>query len=179
MMPTSVARARRRTRQVLLPIVLTALLAAAVDWYVRNDTMDRFLAAAEEVDRTLTEATREIRTVRDRIAEGPSTQPNLGLALQKQAARQGELVWTACQGVLNTSALPWHTALRSARNDFVAHCDAWLQFLSLLAQNWRYVDTPTPAINTTFKAARAAAERAVPPVPLHDADARIARIFAE
>ena len=179
MRSTSAARALRRTRARLIPVVLAVLLAAGVDWYVRNDTMDRFLRAAEEADRTLNRAALEIRTARDKVVAEPAAQPTWGLELQTKAAEHAHDLLTTCRPVFETSALPWHTALRSARDNFVAHCDAWLGFLSLVAQDWRNVETPVPGITATFHDARAAAERAVPSAPLHDADARVARIFTE
>jgi hypothetical protein len=90
-----------------------------------------------------------------------------------------EKLQASCEKVLFTSALPWHTAVRAARDSFYRHCVAWLNYLNNARADWRSVYQPHHEIQQTYMEAKSAAFRAMPPFSLPGLTEHLRRIFSD
>lgn len=171
-------RLRRGRSAALLVVTAAVLLAGGLDWYVRNDSMGRFLVTAEGVDATLSAFLEDADVFARSVQDGVPSIATTG-HFQATATEVRGRVAEQCASLQQTVLLPWHTALRAARDTFVTHCLAWVDFLGLLSADWRNLFAAQPHLATSFNAAEKAAERAVPPVPLHRVRERVSQIFAD
>jgi hypothetical protein len=177
----SPALPRRTLRRHVFRVVAGAggvLLLMGIDWYVQNDSMDRFVTAAENAEIEMAAFTVAVgEFVQETGPEGPSR--TTVDAFSDAATDVAERLEGDCLVLAETAVLPWHTTLRQARDQFHGHCRAWLVFVSAAAQDWRHLTSPPAEISSSFTSARDAALAAVPPAPLHDVDGRVDRLFRE
>jgi hypothetical protein len=185
--PASAAQQHRRRVPVVLfaalAVVLALTLLAAAEWYQRNREMAALLDATEASEAAML----DFQTDSKRLAElAPRTstdqfQDPAAVRAQVQAAAgdAAAQVITTGDDVRDLFILPWHRSLTKAQERYLAHSDAWQDYLEGVAGNFDVLLERHPQISGTFLSAGKAYRDAVPPLPLHDAPARVEDIFDE
>lgn len=178
-------RARgRRALVVGLLVAMLLALATAGDWYLRNREMGELLEAVEASEKVMVSAQDDIETTgREAMSQSssPLTQQQISdvrAALSDAASHGASQVLSEGDAVRGVSVMPWHRSLVDARSRYVAHSSAWQDYLEGAARDPAEIWIEHPKIDGTFLSARRAFRRAIPPLALHDATARVDAIFA-
>jgi hypothetical protein len=175
----------RRKRLVLMALLTVALIGAGLvaDWYSRNRELDRLLAAVEKSETVMVSARDGFRSA----ARPYSGQPFLSNEQRSQLREQvtsvasdgaAQVIATG-DSIRDIQVLPWHRSINKARDRYLAHSNAWRDYLTDVARDPAQVGQANPEISGTFVSAKRAFEEAVPLRPLHDLEARADRIFAD
>ena len=78
------------------------------------------------------------------------------------AARGEAAIAVAGEGVAEVQIMPWHSALLDARVAYLAHNQAWVDYMAAAAEDPAEWFRPQPAVNETFTDAKDPLVRAVP-----------------
>lgn len=82
--------------------------------------------------------------------------------LSEVAARGEEAIAAAGAGVADVPILPWHTQLLDAQQAYLAHNEAWVDYMAAAAEDPAEWFRPQPAVNDTFAEAKLPLVEAVP-----------------
>ena len=74
--------------------------------------------------------------------------------------------------------LAWHQDIRQAQDAYLAHNQAWQDYLTRAIEDPAEFARPQDAVNSTFEEAEPAVREALPPAALYRLKARVAQIFA-
>jgi hypothetical protein len=179
---------------VIGSLAVIVLAAGLLDALLRTTEVDRLLTAVEHSEATmyafddeLTELFASYEGSFDALAEADAggRTPDIDAlfeAIDAEVARiaadhHTELA-EARAAVHRIALVPWHTAVRSAKDDYLAHADAWLDYYADLAAEPVRLEEPRPEINATFFAAGAAMRRAVPSWADGELHRRVEAVFA-
>ena len=89
-------------------------------------------------------------------------------------AAQGEVAIAAAgEGVAAVQVMPWHTQILDAREAYLAHNQAWVEYMAAATEDPAAWFRPQPAVNETFADAKLPLVKAV---PLFDPLGTLARI---
>ena len=89
------------------------------------------------------------------------------------AARGEAAIADAGEGVAEVQIMPWHSALLDARVAYLAHNQAWVDYMAAAAEDPAEWFRPQPAVNETFADAK---QPLVDAVPLFDPFGTLQRI---
>lgn len=78
------------------------------------------------------------------------------------AARAEAAIAFAGAEIADVAILPWHTQLTAAREAYLAHNQAWVDYMAAAAQDPAEWFRPQPAVNDTFAEAKLPLVEAVP-----------------
>lgn len=180
------APAISRRAVVLLSIAgSVALVLASLgvgDWWVRNRELRTLLGRVERAERAQLPA---IQTIGPLLflcqQEALGDQADLcdTVAIRQGAERALPQLEETGGDVAGTSLTSFHGDLRTFRDRYVDHNQAWRSWLESLARDPTAGGFESPeAISTTFENASRAAGDALTPLPLHGNRTRIEAIFA-
>lgn len=184
------ARPRRWLRRALV-VVAALVLVVVADWYQQNREMDHLLGAVQQSENAMKrferDLSRDAAPYAGQCTSAPSSQlscqqvwQSLGPALSKTAGPDVVTIQTTGAEVRNVGILPWHRALRSARDAYAEHNAAWMHLVDRVASNPAaiYDKAQTANIDATFVTARRRFQEAAPPLALFHVRQRIGRIWA-
>jgi hypothetical protein len=183
-----------RRLKLLVGVLALVLVSAAysADWWQTNREMDQLLGEVEESERQVSAAVDNLEyTIRfstlagldesasEEIREAARIEANQRLAIA--CARAARAIQSAGEDVRAIGILPWHDAMRDARDAYLEHNAAWLAvFVAGATEPARLVDPVLgERVRTTSEASRDRLEEARPTWARHDADSRIVRIFRD
>ena len=189
--PDNSASVPAKRHRVWIPVVIgllaffVVLIGAglvAADWAERNLEMRALVTKIEASEAAMTE-------VQDAIsAMAVHFDPNTPLTDAERAAVDEELKAIAAKGVEGVSdggdlvaavrILPWHRDIIAARTAYLAHNQAWQDYLSAASKDPGELAKPQDKVNSTFEAAEKPIRDAVPTPPLFELRQRIDVIFA-
>jgi len=164
-------------------LILGAGVAVVGDWFARNAQMAALVTAiegSEDVMMQVQERTDAVFAEYAAITK-PTTQDKLDLndALAAVAADGAGEIARAGDRVAAVSVLPWETTIVEARDAYLAHNQAWQDYMEAAAVHPIEFTQDQPAVNETFLAAEPAVRAAVPDPALFDLVPRVDLIFAE
>lgn len=93
------------------------------------------------------------------------------------AAQGGAAIASAGEGVADVPILPWHDRIRRAQEAYLAHNQAWVDYMSAAAEDPAEWFRPQPAVNETFADAKLPLVEAVPLLDLLQTLPRIEFIY--
>lgn len=172
---------RGRTGRVIGVVLLTlALLAVAVlvgDWLARNVEMDRLVNGIEESEAAMITAIDGVRAALDEDPLADGLAPETGDALVEIATDAGDEVSAAAVDIGAVVIQPWHEDIELARDAYLAHNQAWQDFLATAAEDPQEWFTDYEPINTTWDAVGPTLRAAVPTPALWDLAERVAIVL--
>jgi hypothetical protein len=86
----------------------------------------------------------------------------LSADLADVAARGVGAIAIAGEGVAQIEIMPWHTNILDAREAYLAHNQAWVNYMAAAAEDPAEWFRPQPAVNDTFADAKLPLVEAVP-----------------
>lgn len=148
--------------------------------------MDQLLDAVEASEKAMVDAQDELH---DAFAESANAQPLLAPESEKQAAiaealnHLAEVASGASAAVQVTGAevedvtvVPWHGGIKDAREAYLAHSEAWVDYLDA-ASKGAYDTSLSTAISATFDIAHKRFEDTLPVWARYDASGRVEDIW--
>lgn len=180
-------RSRRRwpwiTAAVVAGVAVLASLVLILDWGARSVEMNSLVKAIESSERVMGETQDAVTAALEEANEQGQLTPEQRQATLDElaviAASGRDAVAAAGRRVANVRVLPWNRAIVSARTAYLAHSQAWIDYLAKASEDPLEFFAPQPAVNDTFYAARAPLEQAVPVPSVLDLKQRVQAIYAD
>ncbi len=162
---------------VTFVVVLVGAVLVLADWVERNLEMRALVTNIEMSEAAMAD-------VQEAIADmAVHFDPNTPLTEEEQAAVDDELKGIASQGadgvgragglVAAVPVLPWHADILAAQEAYLAHNQAWQDYLTAAAADPTEFAKPQDAVNETFAAAEQPMRTAVPPLTLFELKRRV------
>lgn len=165
----------------LLVLVVGGLVTA--DWMVRNNEMRNLVTAIEGSEQQMVRAQDQVSDAFRPFEVGGALTPEETALLTRQladiAADAEQRIGQAGRQVEAVSVLPWHTGIRDAKDAYLVHNGAWVDYMARAAQDPVEFVNPQPFVNESFLAAQPRIEGAVPVPALYDLRQRVAQIFID
>lgn len=172
-------------------LILVGLLAIG-DWGLRVHEMSQMVRVMEKSEKSMSatnHAFREVllqRQTQSTIAPSPTTAAVLAEgamssldSLRKHISVGKSSMVLQATRLRDIQVAPWHDSLRQARDDYLAHVEAWYDHYSALSADFSLHDQPQPWIDSTFATAGTSLRHAVPaPDPFGFGD-RVERVLAD
>jgi hypothetical protein len=174
--PAPAGRRNRTGRVIGAVLLILALLAVAVlvgDWLARNVEMDRMVSGIEESEAAMITAIDEVRAALDEDPLADGLAPETGDALVQIAQDAGDAVAAAANEIDAVVIQPWHEDIVLARDVYLAHNQAWQDFLAAAAEDPQEWFRDYEPINTTWDAVGPTLRAAVPTPALWDLADRV------
>lgn len=182
---------RRWLRRGVVVVVIVVLLIVA-DWYQQNREMDHLLNAVQRSEKAMkqfeSDEADELDYYKSHCNDASSyftvnceqAAQTLRTDVSNAAGRDVVNIQAAGADVEHVSMLPWHHALRSARDAYADHNRAWVQMLDKAASNTAVLDDKVVGANlrATWKIAHRRFEEALTPFALFHTSQRVDRIWA-
>ncbi len=176
---------KRRPSRALRAAVLVAVLAAGIavaviigDWATRTAEMDRLLDGIEVSEAAMTSAMDDVRTV---IGEGgilgDGEADEAAGRLERTAAQARDEVEDAAEQIEALAIQPWHAELLAAREAYLAHNQAWQDYLTEAAEDSTRWFEDAPEIESTWDALGPILTDALPRPTVANLDERVERIL--
>ena len=164
-------------------VALLALGLVALDWTWRNMEMNALVTAVEASEAAMGRTQDDLAAAASRLdAFGSPTEAQKQRVIDDliAGAERGEMrIGAAGDVVGQVQILPWHRSIVAAREIYIAHNQAWQDYMAEIAADPRVYGTDQPLIDDTFLAADPIMRAAVPEPPLFDLAQRVDRIFVE
>ena len=165
-------------------VFLVTLLGFGVvvgDWTSRNLEMRTLVGAVEDSEAAMQWADDQIQSIiKEYGANGTLTKAQQSKAWDalSEAAYDGNFAISAAgAGVAGVTVLPWHGDIERAQDAYVAHNQAWQDYMQAAADDPTVLFKTQPEINSTFDAAEPLMKEAVPVPALFDLKERVDEIF--
>ena len=158
-------------------LIALASLALMADWTARNIEMVRMLNAIEASEN-------QMKVAQDAIlSQVPDDPRDADIADDKQlkaaAAAGRDEVAAAGEAARGLSFLPWHSELIAAQGAYLAHNQAWVDYLAAGAADPRTMFDNQDDIEPTWREAEVLVEAAVPLLPWPRINYRVNEIFTD
>lgn len=163
-----------------LIILTVANLVAISDFTARTIEADALITAVERSETSM-------KVTQEEFAAVMATVDPESLTDQQRAALRTELTDLAQKsqasiglegiGVADVSVLPWHTSITNAKDVYLDHNSAWVDYMAAAAADPAEWFRPQAAVNDTFADARDPLIEAVPFVDVLQILARIELIY--
>ena len=167
----------------LVTLAFAGPIALVGDVVLRQAEMAQLVTRVEASEATMVEVQDEIDAITQEYESLPSPddqdRAELVGRLADAAAYGQEAIAEAGAGVAGDDYLPWHTSIRRAQQDYLAHNQAWQDYLEAAAVDPGELTLPQDDINSTFLEAEASMRKALPPFSSDDLLERVDIIFAE
>ena len=163
-----------------LVLITAANLAVAGELATRSLEADRLVRAVESSESAMKATQEEFNSVLSSYDSSNLTEGDrerLRGELADVAARGEQAIATAGEGVADVRILPWHTSLLDARDAYLAHNRAWIDYMAAAAADPAEWFRPQPAVNDTFAGAKLPLAEAVPLLDPLNTLARIELIY--
>lgn len=163
-------------------VVAGGATAAAVDSAIRVAEMDTLLTHVEASELEMMVVQEEI----DRISSAYEALPDptdedraeLVKDLATTAAVGQEAIAEAGDAVASQEIAPWHARLVQAQDDYLAHNQAWQDYLGRAKADPLELTRPQELVDSTFLASEASMRAAVPAILSRDLVIRVDAIYA-
>lgn len=148
-----------------LVLLTAANLVVAGELAVRSVEADNLVRAVEQSESAMKATQAEFDEVlsaydTDTLTDEQREQLRAELS---DVAVQGEAAIAATgEGVAEVQILPWHAQLLDAREAYLAHNQAWVDYMAAAAEDPAEWFRPQPAVNDTFADAKLPLVEAVP-----------------
>lgn len=156
--------------------------AIAADSIARNIEMNNLVTAIEKSEAAMTEVQDNVQGIAaaygDRLPLSPEDQDSLSVALMAAAAQGREQIAAAGEQVGAVRWAIWHKDIQRAQQAYLAHNQAWQDYLARASEDGAEFARPQDQVNGTFQDAEMAVKRAVPVIPLFQLRERVDAIFA-
>jgi hypothetical protein len=159
-----------------LVIITAANLVVAGELALRSIEADNLVAAVEESEAAMKATQDEFADVVAKYDTENLTdeeREQLRAELSDVAERGGVAIADAGGFVAGLQILPWHTQQRDAQEAYLAHNQAWVDYMAAATEDPAEWFRPQPAVNETFADAKLPLVEAV---PLFDPLRTLARI---
>lgn len=163
-----------------LILLTVANIVAISDFAARTIEADALITAVERSETSM-------KVTQEEFAAVMATVDPESLTDQQRAALRTELtdlarksqasIGLAGIGVADVSVLPWHTSITNARDVYLEHNSAWVDYMAAAAADPAEWFRPQAAVNDTFADARDPLIEAVPFVDVLQILARIELIY--
>lgn len=163
-----------------LILLTVANIVAISDFVARTIEADALITAVERSETSM-------KVTQEEFAAVMATVDPESLTDQQRAALRTELTDLALKsqasiglagiGVADVSVLPWHTSITNARDVYLEHNSAWVDYMAAAAADPAEWFRPQAAVNDTFADARDPLIEAVPFVDVLQILARIELIY--
>ena len=163
-----------------LVILTVANVLAITDFAARTIEADALITAVERSEASMMATQEEFATVMatvDRESLTDQEREALRTELTELAQESQESIGLAGIGVADVSVLPWHTSITNARDVYLEHNSAWVDYMAAAAADPAEWFRPQAAVNDTFADARVPLIEAVPLVDVLQTLARIEFIY--
>jgi hypothetical protein len=166
----------------VIVLLSSALLAAGWtlaigDWVARNAEMARLLQAIEGSESAMIATQDEITALMAQHSQDPEG-GGLIAELGDAAGRGRDAIAAQGRQVAGVDVLPWHAPIEEAKQAYLAHNNAWQEYLDRASTNPSEFVTPQTLVDSTFAAAEPLLRAAVPLLDLWDLTQRIDLIYA-
>lgn len=165
-----------------IAVVLLAVGLLAADWAARTAELRTLLAAVETSEAGMVAVQDEVSAAFDAFeADGETAEARTALDtdLRDAAAGGAVAIETAGDRVAAVGLLPWHGDLLRARDAYLLHNQAWVDYLQRAQDEPAEFVREQVDVNRTFLEAEPLFREAVPWPPLPVLVERIDVIFAE
>ena len=177
---------RRRTPQRWIPwvagagVFLVTLLLGAVlvaDWAWRTAEMQALLDRVEASEAVMGALNEAVEQAFEDHGEG-GDRSKLDGELRELASMAKQDIEAAGEEVAALPIAPWHADIDRARDAYLQHNAAWVDYMERASRSAAEFIAPQPLVNETFFAAQPLFVEAIPAPDVRDFTARIAAIFA-
>ena len=165
---------------VALVALTTANLAVAGELALRSVEADVLVRAVEQSETAMKTAQADFDGVLSAYDTDDLTddeREQLRGELADVAARGEAAIAFAGAEIADVAILPWHTKLIAAREAYLAHNQAWVDYMAAAAEDPAEWFRPQPAVNDTFADAKLPLVEAVPLFDPLDTLSRIELIY--
>lgn len=164
---------------VALALFCLASIVGIAELATRSVEVDRLLTAVEASEAAMVTTQERVSRAFEELPAQPSQSDVAALRGElSQIAADGEAsIAAAGEQVAGLTVLPWHFAIRDAREAYLAHNAAWVDYLGAASANPEEFLQPQPEVNDTFREARLPLLAAVPLLDLRGGVERIAVIY--
>lgn len=163
-------------------VVLVGLGTVAVDAVARNIEMRNLVTKIEASEAVMGELQQGVQDIaasyQDQLPLDDQQQAALDGALTSLAADSGAKLAEAADGVGGVRWLIWHQDIGRAQEAYLAHNQAWQDYLARAAKDPAEFGREQPLVDSTFADAEPAIRAAVPILPLFGLLGRVNEIFA-
>ncbi len=158
-------------------------IALVGDMALRYAEMEQLVTRVEASEAEMVLVQEEIEAITDDYESLPepddADRAELVGRLADAAAYGQEAIAEAGAVVAGDSYLPWHTSIVEAQRDYLAHNQAWQDYLEAAAIDPGELTMTQDDINTTFVDAETSMRAALPPLASPELRQRVDLIFAE
>lgn len=168
------------TGLVALVLITVASVAVISELAVRSLEADSLVSAVEKSETAM-------KTTQADFADVLSAYDTANLTDEERERLRAELSDVAARGeaaiafagveVADVPILPWHSELEAAREAYLAHNRAWVDYMAAAAEDPAEWFRPQPAVNDTFAEAKLPLVEAVPLFDPLDTLSRIELIY--
>ena len=163
-------------------VVLVGLGTIAADAVARNIEMRNLVTKIEVSEAAMGDLQQGVQDIaasyQDQLPLDDQQQAALDEALTSLAADSGAKLAEAADGVGAVRWLIWHQDIGRAQEAYLAHNQAWQDYLARAAKDPAEFGREQPLVDSTFADAEPAIRAAVPIVPLFGLLGRVNEIFA-
>lgn len=159
-----------------LVLITLANIVVVADLAARTAEADALVTAIESSESSMKATQDEF----GRVLDGYDTENLTDAQREKlraelaRVAQEGQAsIALAGVGVADVSVLPWHTSTEAAQSAYLAHNQAWVDYMAAASKDPAEWFRPQAAVNDTFAAAR---DPLVEAVPLFDVLRTLPRI---
>ena len=144
---------------------------------VEADNLVRAVEQSETAMKTTQADFDEVLSAYDTENLTDDEREQLRTELADVAARGEAAIAVAGEGVAEVQIMPWHAQLLDARESYLAHNQAWVDYMAAAAEDPGEWFRPQPAVNDTFADAKLPLVEAVPLFDPLDTLSRIEIIY--
>ncbi len=182
----TIAPSERRKRRLRAPWIaglvaftLTAAIGAvlAVDWSWRTSEMADLLDRVEASEAIMIQLQDAVEKSFDDHTSGSDPRA-LDSQLRTLAATAAVEIAAAGAQVAVLPIASWHADITRARDAYLAHNQAWVQYMTRASQSSAEFVRPQPQVNESFFEAEGLFRAAIPQPDLGDIRSRVGAIFA-
>ncbi len=182
--PPPVASAKRHRLQVIAGLLLSAAVLAAFiaigEWAARVDEMDALVDEISQSELAMTTTMAGVGRILgpQGVESGTPTQESLD-QLTSAAERGRDAIATAGQQVEAVPIQPWHHDQLAAQEAYIAHNDAWQDFLTRAAQDPSLWYSADDGIESTWDEMTPLLQAAIPTPSVLGIDDRVEAIVKD
>ena len=150
---------------VALVLITLANVVVAGELALRSLEADNLVSAVEQSETAM----KTTQTDFDDVLSAYDTEnlteeerEQLSADLADVAARGLAAIATAGEGVAEVQIMPWHTNILEAREAYLAHNQAWVDYMAAASEDSAEWFRPQPAVNESFAEAKMPLVGAVP-----------------
>ena len=167
---------------VVFLVTILGLGLVVGDWTSRNLEMRALVGAVEDSESAMTWTNDQIESIIKQYGDTgklTAAQKTKAWDALSEAAYEGQFaIGAAGDEVSAVTVLPWHKDILRAQAAYVAHNQAWQDFMKVATKDPVMLFKTQPEVNSTFEAAGPLMKQAVPVPALFELKDRVELIFA-